>query len=283
MKYNTNEKLAYDADWRKNGKLKERVKFLGENMNEIIENCIEKVAEIFKQFPDKNKNEWTFKTTGLKKIISGDDFDSIENEQYFYKKKIRLKKILQKYFCSDNGGDNGKNRKLAEWIVKDWGKISSVKNFDPIINDIKLFYSDKDKLNNIELSKEISSRSKVLSFLSPKEYVICDSRNIFALNWLFYFAQCDKGKIHLFKPLAARNTIIPKYSLEIIANIVFDKKIEYSFVKYSDFCDTIIKIAKKIGHNEIYQTEMELFSISVDENQGIPFYIKKKLREMLEK
>lgn len=252
-------------------------------MNEIIEDCIEKVVEIFKHFSDKNENEWTFDATGLKEIISEDDFDSIENQQTPYEKNILLKTTLQKYFCSDNGGDNKKNRNLAKWIANDWGKISSIKNFEPIINDVKLFYSDKDKLENIELSDAISSRSKVLSFLSPQEYVICDSRNIFALNWLFYFAQCDKDKIHLFKPLPVRNTTIPKYSIQTIANIVFDKEIEYSFVKYSDFCDTIKEITKKLKFNAIYQTEMKLFSISVDENQGIPFYVKKRVKEMLGK
>ena len=248
-------------------------------MNEIIEDCIEKVVELFKQFPDKNENEWTFETTGLKEIISEDDFGSIEKQQTPYEKNIQLKTILQQYFSSDNE----KNTKLAKWIVNDWGKISSAKNFASIINDIKLFFSDKDRLKNIKLSDAISSRSKVLSFLSPQEYVICDSRNIFALNWLFYFAQYDKDKIHLFKPLAARNTTIPKYSIQTIANIVFDKEIEYSFVKYSDFCDTIKEITKKTEFKEIYQTEMKLFSISVDENQGIPFYVKNRVKEMLGK
>jgi len=62
-----------------------------------------------------------------------------------------------------------KNGNLAKWIVNDWGKISFAKNFDPIISDIKLFYSDKDRLKNIKLSNAISSRSKALSFLSPQE------------------------------------------------------------------------------------------------------------------
>ena len=250
-------------------------------MNQIIEDCIEKMVELFKQF--QNKPAWTFKTAGLKEIISEEDFYSIENQQNLCEKNILLKTTLQKYFCSDNGGDNEKNTKLAKWIVNDWGKISSAKNFASIINDIKLFFSDKDRLKNIKLSDAISSRSKVLSFLSPQEYVICDSRNIFALNWLFYFAQCDKDKIHLFKPLAARNTTIPKYSIQTIANIFFEKEIEYSFVKYSDFCDTIKEITKKTEFKKIYQTEMKLFSISVDENQGIPFYVKKRVKEMLGK
>ena len=78
-------------------------------MNKIIKDCIEKVVEIFKHFSDKNENEWTFDATGLKEIISEDDFDSIENQQNLYEKNILLKTTLQKYFCSDNGGDNKKN------------------------------------------------------------------------------------------------------------------------------------------------------------------------------
>ena len=162
----------------------------------------------------KNQFDWEFKTDGLKDIISDEDFALIEKQDSHYEKNLQLKEILQKYFSAENGGDNAQNKKLAEWIVTVWGGIHSLKDFGKIINDIKNFYdkshSGKDRIDDLKLTDSISSRSKVLSFLSPDEYAICDSRNIFALNWLLFFAQLDYDKIHLFRPLSGRNKIIPK-------------------------------------------------------------------------
>ena len=231
----------------------------------------------------KNQFDWEFKTDGLKDILSEEDFALIEKQDSHYEKNLQLKEILQKYFSAENGGDNAQNKKLAEWIVTVWGGIHSLKDFGKIINDIKNFYdknqSGKDKIDDLKLSGSISSQSKVLSFLSPDEYVICDSRNIFALNWVLFFAQFDYDKIHLFRPLPGRNKIIPKYNLEIIANVVFEKEIDYTFTTYSDFCWLIKDLTKKLGFKKIYETEMLLFSISVDEERGIPHFVKEKIKK----
>lgn len=231
----------------------------------------------------KNQFDWEFKTDGLKDILSDEDFALLEKQDSLYEKNLQLKEILQKYFSSENGGVNEQNQKLAEWIVKDWGGIHSLKDFGKIINDIKNFYdksqSGKDRIDDLKLSGSISSRSKVLSFLSPDEYTICDSRNIFALNWLLFFAQLDYDKIHLFRPLSGRNKIIPKYNYETIAYVFFEKEIAYTFTTYSDFCWLIKDLTKKLGFEKIYETEMLLFSISVDKDCGIPAFVKEKIKE----
>ena len=234
----------------------------------------------------KNQFDWEFKTDGLKDIISDEDFALIEKQDSHYEKNLQLKEILQKYFSAENGGDNAQNKKLAEWIVTVWGGIHSLKDFGKIINDIKNFYdkshSGKDRIDDLKLTDSISSRSKVLSFLSPDEYAICDSRNIFALNWLLFFAQLDYDKIHLFRPLSGRNKIIPKYNYETIAYVFFEKEIAYTFTTYSDFCYLIKDLTKKLGFMKIYETEMLLFSISVDKNCGIPAFVKEKIKETWE-
>lgn len=231
----------------------------------------------------KNQFDWEFKTDGLKDILSEEDFTLIEKQDSLYEKNLQLKEILQKYFSSENGGDNAQNKKLADWIINDWGGIHSLKDFGKINIDIKNFYdknqSGKDKIDDLKLSGSISSQSKVLSFLSPDEYVICDSRNIFALNWVLFFAQLDYDKIHLFKPLSGRNQIMPKYNLETLANLVFEKEIEYTFTTYSDFCYLIKDLTKKLGFEKVYETEMLLFSISVNEECGIPHFVKEKIKE----
>lgn len=231
----------------------------------------------------KNQFDWGFKTDGLKDILSEEDFTLIEKQDSSYEKNLQLKEILQRYFSAEKGGDNAQNKKLVDWIINDWGGIHSLKDFGKINIDIKNFYdknqSGKDKINDLKLSDSISSQSKVLSFLSPDEYVICDSRNIFALNWVLFFAQLDYDKIHLFKPLSGRNQIMPKYNLETLANLVFEKEIEYTFTTYSDFCWLIKDLTKKLGFKKIYETEMMLFSISVDKEHGIPAFVKEKIKK----
>lgn len=240
----------------------------------------------------KNHFDWNFETDGLKDILSEEDFALIEKQDSLYEKNLQLKEILQRYFSAENGGVNEQNQKLAEWIVKDWGGIHSVKDFDKINNDIKNFYdknqSGKEKLDDIKLSSSISSRSKVLSFLSPDEYVICDSRNIFALNWLLFFAQLDSifaqlggDKIHLFTPLPSKNKIIIKYNFETIAYVFFEKEIAYTFTTYSEYCCLIKNLTKKLGFKKIYETEMLLSSFSVDKEHGIPAFVKEKIKECL--
>lgn len=231
----------------------------------------------------KNHFDWRFETDGLKGILSEENFALLEKQDSLYEKNLQLKEILQKYFSSENGGDNAQNQKLAEWIIKEWGGIYSFNDFDKINNDIKNFYdkkqSGKEKLDDIKLSDSISSRSKVLSFLSPDEYAICDSRNIFALNWLFFFAQLDSDKIHLFTPLPSKNIIIRKYNFETIAYVFYEKEIAYTFTTYSEYCCLIKNLTKKLGFKKIYETEMLLFSITVDKESGIPAFVKEKIKE----
>lgn len=248
------------------------------------EKFIEEIAKILqnlkKQDYKKDNPAWEFKTDGLKEIINNeDDLKKLENEKSLYEKNIRLKEVLPKYFIKENGGDNDTNRNLSKWIINDWGHITNVKEFEKYINDVEQFYKGELEIDKISLGDTTSSRSKVLSFLSPEDYVICDSRNIFALNWLLFFVQYDETVLQLFTPLSGRNATLNKYSLETIANTVFgkeiDKKTEYSLKKYSDFCDIIKKLTGKLGFENIYDTEMFIFALSVDEEIGIPSLVKK--------
>ena len=235
----------------------------------------------------KNHFDCSFKTDGLKDILSDEDFALLEKQDSLYEKNLQLKEILQKYFSSENGGVNEENQKLSQWIIKEWGGVHSVKDFDKINNDIKNFYdknqSGKEKLDDIKLSDSISLRSKVLSFLAPDEYIICDSQNIFALNWLLFFAQLDSDKIHLFTPLPSKNKIIIKYNFETIAYVFYEKEIAYTFTTYSEYCCLIKNLTKKLGFKKIYETEMLLSSISVDKERGIPAFVKEKIKETWDK
>lgn len=244
------------------------------------EKFIEEIAKILqnlkKQDYKKDNPAWEFKTDGLKEIINNeDDLKSIESENTLYEKNIRLKEVLKKYFSNEKG----RNRKLSKWIINDWGGITNVNDFEKYISDVEQFYTNKSEIDKIRLTDSISSRSKVLSFLSPEDYVICDSRNIFALNWLLFFVQYDETTLQLFTPLSGRNATLNKYSLETIANTVFgkeiDKKTEYSLKTYSDFCDIIKKLTGKLGFKNIYDTEMFIFALSVNEEIGIPSLVKK--------
>lgn len=177
------------------------------------EKFIEEIAKILqnlkKQDYKKDNPAWEFKTDGLKEIINNeDDLKSIESENTLYEKNIRLKEVLKKYFSNEKG----RNRKLSKWIINDWGGITNVNDFEKYISDVEQFYTNKSEIDKIRLTDSISSRSKVLSFLSPEDYVICDSRNIFALNWLLFFVQYDETTLQLFTPLSGRNATLNKYS-----------------------------------------------------------------------
>ena len=120
------------------------------------EETVEKIADILKELKNQDyKKEslvWTFKSDGLKGLVNSEDLEALENASDTYEKNIRLKGILKNYFSDKNDGNNETNRKLAEWIVNDWGGIKSLKDFDKINGDIKLFYTDKEKLGELKLS-----------------------------------------------------------------------------------------------------------------------------------
>lgn len=243
------------------------------NMAKISDTQIKDIADILEKFPKEDFN-WTANENKLPKFCKDKiHFTDGKNE---YDKNLILKEGISRSF---EEADKAQRKELVKWIIKDWGGINTY-NEDKIIKDFDL---EENAIREINLTNSISSRSKVFSFHYPNKYVICDSRNIFTLNWLLFFT-CEKSsnEIHLFKILPSRNTILPKYNLTTVINLLCNKRYNEEYTKYYDFCDVIKRLTKELENNYIYETEMLLFSLSVsDENRGIFKYIKEHMKDRI--
>lgn len=210
---------------------------------------------------------------------------NIENQ--FEKNKL-LKEELQKYF---NSPDFEQNKiELINYIVKTWGGIQGLRReetYKEIERDIaSAKQSSTDRVREMRISGDyIPSRSKVLSFLNPKEYVICDSRVVFSLNWLLFITR-TKEQFVQFSKLEPRNktckaytlsSLLEKYSLQPA-----EEKTQYK-TQYREFIEVIKALTDELKEKQgddwkIYCTEMLLFQIADDLEYGIPCLVRELLR-----
>ena len=149
------------------------------------------------------------------------------------------------------------------WIIQEWGGISSFKRNDVNDTKIKKFISELDKKTLTKISFErISSFSKVASFLNPNDYVIYDSRVIYALNWLlFNYAP----SVDLFVQPSGRNSELVKYDMQTIFRLSGKKHVFRSHKNaYHQYCDLMKKLSIEVYgvRSQPYLLEMLLFDIA---------------------
>ncbi len=199
----------------------------------------------------------------------------IQAESDSYKQNKILKENLKD--CFSKTISDQKKLELVNYIVNTWGGISEVKQS----RRKNLIFQDIDSSDSVEMniseSDYIASRSKVLSFLKPEEYVICDSRVIFTLNWLLLITR-SKDKLIQFSELELRNRICKSYKLSYLLDKFKIKPFDNIIDKYTDYLD-IVKILtnelKKTNTDwKLYSTEMLLFQIADDLEYGIPSLIR---------
>ena len=108
----------------------------------------------------------------------------------------------------------------------------------------------------------ISSLSKVASFVAPDQYVIYDSRVIYALNWLL-FNWTDQRM--LFPQPSGRSVELAKFDLATIFRLS-RRAIEYRSPKsaFHDYCSLIRTLAAPVfgPGSPPYLLEMLLFQIA---------------------
>lgn len=126
----------------------------------------------------------------------------------------------------------------------------------------------------------ISSRSKVLSFLNPKKYVICDSRVIFSLNWLLFITRTEEHFVQ-FSKLEPRNKTCKAYSLSYLLEKYKLQPAEEK-TQYGEFIEVIKDLTDELKEKQgddwkIYCTEMLLFQIADDLEYGIPCLVRELL------
>ena len=188
------------------------------------------------------------------------DFLDIPTDYSNFEKNIYLKENAYEVLSSDH------DLEFHYWLIQKWGGITSLKQNER--NDTKII-KFKNELDKKKLTKNsfqiISSLSKIASFMNHKEYVIYDSRVIYALNWLLIK---NEHNSKLFQQPAGRNKEIVKYDLSTIINLLnqdsssdnlyFDYK-----ESYFEYCKLIKELSKEIyGENVPYKLEMLLFYIA---------------------
>lgn len=245
----------------------------------------EKIAEILNKFLELKslKDRCTTKVPELPAFCAELNGEIKKKENLFEQNKS-LKENLKKYF---NPPDFEQNKiELINYIVKTWGGIQGLKNYRTIENDIatEKQYSAKQSTAQVDMNiskKEcISSRSKVLSFLAPEEYVICDSRVIFSLNWLLFITR-TKEQFVQFSKLEPRNKTCKAYSLSYLLE-KYNLQLAEEKTRYKEFIDVIKALTDKLKEKqgdvwEIYCTEMLLFQIADDLEYGIPYLVRELL------
>ena len=177
----------------------------------------------------------------------------------------KLKELISK---KANGDYN--NKSLNFWLINKWGGIE---NFKPTIkNNLKIDKFEREIIKR-KLSKHtfetISSLSKIASFIDPDNYVIYDSRVIYAINWLILITQTKCLKF--FPMPSGRNRILVDIDLSTIIrlvhkdNLLLLNAIFYTHQEaYFKFCDLVKELSKKVYGQECppYKLEMLLYAIS---------------------
>lgn len=251
-----------------------------------------KIAEILNKFLELKslKDRCTTKVPVKLPEFCEELNGEIENEENLFKKNKLLKEKLQKYFKSPDFEQN--KLSLINYIINTWGGIQEIKEDEKSgkkVNRKELIFDDiasvkqssTDQIDNMGISGDyISSRSKVLSFLAPEKYVICDSRVIFSLNWLLFITR-TKEQFVQFSKLEPRNKTCKAYSLSYLLE-KYNLQTAEEKTRYREFIDVIKdltdELKKKQGNVwEIYCTEMLLFQIADDLEYGIPCLVRELL------
>ncbi|SHI79540.1 hypothetical protein [Fibrobacter sp. UWP2] len=220
--------------------------------------------------------------------------------------KQKLKDVMLKDIIAQNeiGNEESWNlySKFVKWVVVYWGGISFdvSKNKDKLCKLWKRIKTDGngDDYTDIIGFEDISSLSKVASFLDEEKYAVYDSRVAFSLNWLLFIngLHCKDekyGKMKFFRQPGEgqeRNSDMKEHrqlpvfkkffwekveGKEIENNKLFFKTFYYckdeNYQKYCELLDKTVKYYnnhksdyRQIGKKQITISELEmcLFSIA---------------------
>lgn len=257
-------------------------KFL--ELKSLKDRCTTKVPELPKFCEELNR-----KIKAIKKIEKIEENGKEKKKENLFEQNKLLKENLKECFNSPDFEQN--KLSLINYIINTWGGIQEIKEDEKSgkkVNRKELIFSDivsvnqssTDQVDNMKISGDyISSRSKVLSFLKPEKYVICDSRVIFSLNWLLFIARTEEQFVQ-FSKLEPRNKTCKAYSLSYLLE-KYNLQPAEEKTRYDEFIEVIKALTDELKKTqsvwEIYCTEMLLFQIADDLEYGIP----RSVRELL--
>lgn len=235
-----------------------------------MKNVLNKLHEFNSQIDLKNRFDYVFNNDS--KIFTNSEIESLNEKSNNYDKNIHLKALLKiKYENLEEDSTS-----IDFWLINQWGGINGFKPNERNITKINTF---KEQLKKGKLSKDtfgtISSLSKVSSFLNPKEYVIYDSRVIYALNWLILTTENNESLKSLYFPMpTSRNKILTDFDMNTIINLSHINSYtngEKLFIPYQtayfQFCKFIKEGAIELygAETKPYQLEMLLFTLADNE------------------
>lgn len=251
---------------------------------------IDKIINYLSSLKDSLPKLYNWETPTDKTLLEG------LNIGLFTKKDIKLLSSKDSYFYRNDLMKSIINKKLTTtknkeiltkyyyWIIKDWGGIKGIKEeglYDRIHDSINMYK------NSFEVPfDKISSTTKAMNFIDPKEFIIYDSRVAYALNWIilktnagnqfFSIPQGRNSKLCAFDmPTLIRLHNINNYKA-LYNNNPKDKRLIYNADKsifipekhcYYVMCEIFKEIAKNLWNDSSldcypYYTEMLLFSIA---------------------
>ena len=143
---------------------------------------VTKIATYLKRYKNQLDDlyDWKSNFQRLVEIAVINEAELIElqssNLSHFQKDE-RLKDILSKAFkdCVD---DREQFKRIALWIIRDWGGIRSSSDSNTIKCVDDFFATDKPAFHRI------ASASKVGGFKTPTKRIIYDSRVAYTMNWI---------------------------------------------------------------------------------------------------
>lgn len=190
------------------------------------------------------------------------------NEPNAFYRNIKLKELIKEKANGSYGLSD-----LNFWIINNWGGIGSFKRNEKNEKKIKIF---SNQLSKSKLSKDtfgtISSLSKISSFIDPDNYVIYDSRVIYAINWIIMTSK--QPEIKYFPMPAGRNKKLVDFDINTIIHLTHldsyhNGDLFYDHKEaYFKFCELIKKLSKEVFDNQTikpYYLEMLLFTIANNE------------------
>jgi hypothetical protein len=214
----------------------------------------------------EDRFKYVFKTNA--NVFDDHEIKNLTDEQNVFKRNVKLKELIKK---KANG--SYEQTALNFWIINEWGGIQTFKKNEKNLEKINKF---SNQLANSKMTIKnfdtIPSLSKISSFIDPDNYVIYDSRVIYAMNWLIMTT--NQAELKFFPMPSARNPKLVDFDINTIIhlkylnqykakNLFYDKR-----VAYFEFCNLIKTLSQKVFDDinaKPYILEMLLFTIADEE------------------
>lgn len=179
---------------------------------------IEKIVNYLKKYKNLLEKEYTWEVPTLPASLNITNFDRerLLSASNNFQQNIILKQILHSKLLHAKNTNFESFKELCIWIIKDWGGITAKSDqqlIENIYENIKAFSFDR-----------IASRSKVLSFLDPENYIIYDSRVAYSINWILL---TTKGKLFFPIPLG-RNPRMTAFEMSVLIRLINSKNYSQS-------------------------------------------------------